>query len=126
MFRNIFNGLCSSRGGRVFVASAIGVLAGMEYWMSHRPGQPTGNAEALGVKNRPGVSRPRTDYFQIRRTKSELGYTFWVLQGFGRYRCFLLLDTWQEAIDEANLRLRAVPAREEHFAAAAAAAGGRR
>lgn len=46
--------------------------------------------------------------FSIKRTKSELGYTFWILQGFGRHKCFILCDTWQEAIEEANQRLRGV------------------
>ena len=46
--------------------------------------------------------------FSIKRTKSELGYTFWILQGFGHHKCFILCDTWQEAIAEANSRLRAV------------------
>ncbi len=50
--------------------------------------------------------RSRVCYFRIRRTKSELGYTFWILQGFDKHKCFVLFDTWQEAIDEANLRLR--------------------
>jgi hypothetical protein len=45
--------------------------------------------------------------FRIRRTRSEVGYTYWILQGFGKHKCFMLCDTWQEAIDEANLRLRA-------------------
>jgi hypothetical protein len=47
--------------------------------------------------------------FSIKRTKSELGYTFWILQGFGRHKCFILCDTWQEAIEEANRRLGAAP-----------------
>jgi hypothetical protein len=125
MFRNIFNGLCCNRPGRAFLAGAIGVLAGVEHLMSTRTGaaSTTGEPRVVKTKQGAGLSRPRTDYFQIRRTKSELGYTFWVLQGFGRCSCFLLFDTWQEAIDEANLRLKPVPAREEQFAAAAA--GGR-
>ena len=57
------------------------------------------------------LARPKQQArcFSIKRTKSELGYTFWILQGFGHYKCFILCDTWQEAIDEANRRLRAVP-----------------
>jgi len=50
--------------------------------------------------------RSRVCYFRIRRTKSELGYTFWILEGLDKHKCFVLFDTWQEAIDEANLRLR--------------------
>ena len=45
------------------------------------------------------------DRFSIRRTRSELGYTYWVLQGHGKYNGFTLFDTWQEAIDEAQRRI---------------------
>jgi len=55
----------------------------------------------------------RTRCFSIKRTKSELGYTFWILEGFGRHKCFILCDTWREAMDEANSRLRAVPASQK-------------
>jgi hypothetical protein len=51
--------------------------------------------------------------FSIKRTKSELGYTFWILEGFGRHKCFILCDTWQEAIEEANRRLGAAPAAQK-------------
>ena len=50
--------------------------------------------------------RSRVCYFRIRRTRSELGYTFWILEGLDKHKCFVLFDTWREAIDEANLRLR--------------------
>ena len=67
----------------LFVAGVAGVVAGM-------------------------LVKPKrsTRCFSIKRTKSELGYTFWILEGFGRHKCFILHDTWQEAIDEANMRLR--------------------
>lgn len=51
--------------------------------------------------------------FSIKRTKSELGYTFWILEGFGRHKCFILCDTWQEAIEEANRRLGAATAAQK-------------
>jgi len=50
----------------------------------------------------------RTDYFTIKRTRSELGYTYWVLQGHGKFASFTLFDTWREALDEANTRLKNV------------------
>jgi hypothetical protein len=62
----------------------------------------------LGMLSKP---KRRTRCFSIKRTKSEVGYTFWILEGFGRHKCFVLFDTWQEAIDEANRRLSARPLR---------------
>ena len=56
----------------------------------------------------------RQDYFKIRRTKFDMGmrrggleldYTYWVLQGFGKHRCFVLCDSWQEAMGQASARL---------------------
>jgi hypothetical protein len=60
----------------------------------------------VGLLSKPKKTPTRAaPHFRIRRTKSELGYTFWILQGFAKHKCFVLCDTWQEAIDEANLRL---------------------
>jgi hypothetical protein len=60
----------------------------------------------VGLLSKPLKRRPVARCFSIKRTKSEVGYTFWILEGFGRHKCFVLCDTWQEAIDEANRRLR--------------------
>ncbi len=70
------------------------MLAGVEHLLAVKPAQPLPRAA-------------RVDYFQIRRTRSEVGYTFWVLRGFGKYRGFTLFDTWQEAIDDAGRRISA-------------------
>jgi hypothetical protein len=63
----------------------------------------------IGARRRASASTvpARPLAFSIRRTRSEVGYTYWILQGFGKHKCYLLCDTWQEAIDEANVRLRA-------------------
>jgi hypothetical protein len=99
MLRRVFRGLCKSSNGLTLVAGAIGVLTGFERLMGGcarpRPDLPV----------RPLA--PRTGYFDIKRTRSELGYTYWVLHGFGQYRCFVLFDTWREAMDEAVVRVRA-------------------
>jgi hypothetical protein len=55
---------------------------------------------------------PRVDYFRVRRSGSALSSTYWILHGFGRHRCFILFDTWREAIDEALLRLGPAPVYE--------------
>jgi hypothetical protein len=112
MFRNILGGICRNRCGLVAIAGVIGVLTGIESLMcsrTHVKAGPVANASPLGRDR-----SKRQDYFRIRRTKFEigirrggveLGYTYWVLQGFGKHRCFVLCDTWQEAIEEATARL---------------------
>jgi len=87
------------------------VLTGIErmcsrtHLIARRPTNAEGRCRVVAV---------RQDYFKIRRTKFdmgtrrgglELGYTYWVLQGFGKHRCFVLCDTWQDAIGEVTARL---------------------
>ncbi len=111
MLQTLVRGLCRNSSGVILVAGAIGVLAGVEHLMSRRAlAQPsTGNKFK---RKRPGMPMA-LDRFSIRRTRSELGYTYWVLQGYGKYSGFALFDTWQEAIDEVQRRTSHFPAVEE-------------
>lgn len=118
MLRHLVRGLCRSTGGLTLVASAIGVLAGVEYFMSSRSAQQ----QPVERKRTNPVPAARVDYFTIRRTRFELGYTYWILQGFGKHKCFVLCDTWQEAMNEATLRLKTAPAPEEQLEAVAVGA----
>jgi hypothetical protein len=43
--------------------------------------------------------------FSIKRTKSEVGYVYWILEGYGKHKCFVLCDTWEEAMEQAKARL---------------------
>lgn len=70
--------------------------------------QPLATCKAPADRPAPAAQR---DFFSIKRTHSELGFTFWVLQGHGRFASFHLFDTWTEAINAADARLSA--AREE-------------
>ena len=101
MLRSFLRQVCRHAQGRVVMAGAIGVLSGIECLMSAKKTVPP------AVANVPidEVPKARTRCFEIRRTKSELGYTYWVLRGFGAFRCFELHDTWQEAMNEATGRL---------------------
>jgi hypothetical protein len=54
--------------------------------------------------------------FSIRRTKSELGYVYWVLQGFGKYSCYTLYDSWEEAIEGAKARIEEIDGRPQNAA----------
>lgn len=116
MFRSIFRGLCANLAGRMLVAGTIGVLTGVECLMSTRPRasrpKPVRSpAPRIDVNVSAPMVASRADYLKIYRTKSELGYTYWVLQGFGCYKCFVLFDSWREATADAANRVRemAVP-----------------
>lgn len=83
------------------VAGAIGVAAAVRHLWRNRAACLPADLEETVV---PPVRAGREDYFCIRRTQSELGYVYWVLQGHGQFRCFELYDTWREACDEAVSR----------------------
>ena len=104
MLHNVFRGLCRNRGGVILVAGAIGVLAGVKHLLS-RPAAPHGQSPTIPKSDisKSGLSKT-LDRFTIRRTQSELGYTYWVLQGYGQYTGFTLFDTWQEAVEEMTRR----------------------
>lgn len=105
MLQNMVRGLCRKSCGVVLVAGAIGVLAGVERFLSAGELVP-----ARTYDSRRSPVEPRTaDRFSIRRTRSELGYTYWVLQGHGKYRGFALFDSWQEAMDEVQRRFAISP-----------------
>ncbi len=50
----------------------------------------------------------RANYFEITKSRGTVQQAKWVLQGFGRYQCFLLFDSWQEAMDQASFRLESL------------------
>lgn len=102
MLQNILRGLCRNSGGLILVAGAIGVLSGVKHFLAPPFAVPS-QASAGPERKRPGMPKP-LDRFTIRRTQSELGYTYWVLQGYGHYAGFTLFDTWQEAMDEVRRR----------------------
>lgn len=54
---------------------------------------------------RSAVQRGGDRQFSIKRTKSEVGYVYWILEGYGKHKCFVLCDTWEEAMEQAKSRL---------------------
>lgn len=109
MLQNVVRGLCRHSGGVMLVAGTIGVLAGVKHLMSSSRA-----AAAQPVIIRPQPARAKSvDRFSIRRTQSELGYTYWVLQGHGQHRGFALFDSWQEAMDEAQRRINTAASVQE-------------
>ena len=103
--RRFLNGICTTSTGLRVIVGAVGVLTTVHRLMQ---------ASASPCDDRPASAEPqsipapgRTHYFQIRRTQSDLGCAYWVLQGFGKFRCYELYDTWREASDEAHRRFEA-------------------
>ena len=100
--------------GLLLVAGAVGVLVAVQRLIETQ----TVHAES-GSPSHSNPHRHGSDYFRIRRTKSEIGYVYWVLQGYGQFRCYELYDTWREASDEAVRRVEMKqPWADYEFAAA--------
>lgn len=97
------------------IAGAVGVLAGLQHLLCAKDrarcdSELLGPADAVPVSTAERADKTRRDYFSIRRTKSELGYVYWILQGHGEFQCFVLFDSWREAVDEAVRRVLAFSA----------------
>jgi hypothetical protein len=104
--KRLLNGLFMAAGAAVL---AVGVLVAVETLLSKRPkynlpvaAPPPIEPLALPVEEK----APRN--FSIKRTKSEVGFVYWILQGYGRYKCFILCDTWDEAMEQAKARMSQV------------------
>jgi hypothetical protein len=95
------------------MAGAVGVLAGLQHLLSPkariRSGSDTVRPRSASRQSALELPETKRDYFSIRRTKSELGYVYWVLHGYGEFQCFVLFDTWREAMDEALRRVSEYP-----------------
>ncbi len=69
-------------------------------------------AARIAGESRPCALKPaqrsaepvRRDYFVITKMRGSCGPQKWVLQGFGRFECLLLFDSWREAMDQACFR----------------------
>ena len=106
----LINGLSRHRTGIALLSGAATLLEGVERALSTRPAVPRTPDPV------PALEKPcRTSYFTIKQTRSELGYVYWVLQGFGCYQSFALFDTWREAMDAAQARVEASRAEEKRL-----------
>jgi hypothetical protein len=117
--KSLLGGLLIAAGVAVL---AVGVLAGVEVLLqnsSRRPRrleQPEPEpAPSQPTAEIPSPLLPKQDAgrnFSIKRTKSEVGYVYWILEGYGKYKCFILCDTWDEAVAQAKARLAELDAVE--------------
>jgi hypothetical protein len=99
----------------VFGAGVVGVLAGVERLLQNSvPARVPARAARAEAEVMPATEEPaaaeslKTErHFSIKRTKSEVGYVYWILEGYGKYKCFVLCDSWDEAVAQAKARLAA-------------------
>ena len=110
--RRFLGGLFKATGALVLAAGVVGVLvcAGRAVAQQKRNKLKKRAVEHLLLTPpatatvRPADAVQRK--FSIKRTKSEVGYVYWILEGYGEHKCFVLCDTWQEAVQQAKLRLQ--------------------
>jgi hypothetical protein len=122
--KRLISGLFTVTGARML---GVGVLAGMERLLSNpnrsrRSGRVASNEAAAhnvpppppaaklepaeSAAPKPAPEEPKAArHFSIKRTKSEVGFVYWILEGHGRYKCFILCDTWDEAVAHAKAKL---------------------
>jgi hypothetical protein len=99
----------------VFGAGVVGVLAGVERLLQNSvPARAPEVKQPATVEDVPATEEPvaaeslKTErHFSIKRTKSEVGYVYWILEGYGKYKCFVLCDSWDEAVAQAKAKLAA-------------------
>lgn len=96
--KRLIRSMASTRGGLALLGGMTMVLVGMERLLTTR----------TVVAPLPQTPRrgPDAHCFRISQTRSDLGYVYWVAQGFGCYRSFALFDTWAEAMEHVNSVLR--------------------
>jgi hypothetical protein len=132
--KNLLGGLLIAAGVAVL---AVGVLAAAEVLLqnpnrrsrrseSEKKSSDVAVPEAVPqlTVEAPSPLAPKKDAarnFSIKRTKSEVGYVYWILEGYGKYKCFILCDTWDEAVEQAKAKLAEIDAAELPQAMAARA-----
>ena len=116
----ILRGLIVASGAMVCVAGAIAFAGRRSRRGLVDPGRcgcAAQNASSANLEWKPPLDeksvhivQQRQDFFSLTRSRSKDSLPRWVLQGFGRHQCFLLFDSWQEAIDQANFRVESLAA----------------
>jgi hypothetical protein len=114
MFGRVVSNLCRDRYGLTVVASAIGVLTGIESILTSR------NRAAKALRNpvtpepiaQASAREPLRQRFKITQTRSELGYVYWVVRDSSANPSYALFDSWREAMDEVANRLNVAAAQQ--------------
>jgi hypothetical protein len=107
--KSVVSGLSRKRGGIALLLGISTLLTGVERWLAprSRTSKPAAAPACQTAEKR--IRELGEHYFKISQTRSEVGFVYWVLQGFGCYDSFALFDTWREAMDGANQRLASPP-----------------
>lgn len=113
--KRVFAGLFIATGA---VVLAIGVLACAERLLANDPKRsrhrrheddaiapPAAVPAPMRAATTAMTGKPAQRNFTIRRTKSEVGFVYWMLEGHGRYKCFILCDSWAEAVEQGQARM---------------------
>ena len=105
--KSLLHGLFITSGA---VVLAVGALVTVERLLAdphRRRVRPAGNPESPAAPQPSIVAPERSKQrnFSIKRTKSEVGFVYWILEGYGAYKCFILCDTWDEAVAQAQLKM---------------------
>jgi hypothetical protein len=108
VFKRLIHSFSRHRSGIVLLSGAAALLSGVERALaprtaSDRPRSQTPLPNAQPVQT--PAADPSADGFKIYRSKTDLGYAYWVLQGRGCFQSFSLFDTWEQAMQEAERRL---------------------
>ena len=93
---NIFRALCIAAGIAAAAAEVIRRGAKQKSKMA--------SPERCKPDPHPAAAGKGRDYFSITKSRGHVNPK-WVLQGFGRFECFLLFDSWREAMDQACFRI---------------------
>jgi hypothetical protein len=99
LLRRLARSVLVTSGAVVLVVGVTAALVMLDHLRHSAPVRKTPSQRPKTV-----VKGERSDYFEVRRTRSELGYTYWILKGHGAFQCFELFDTWKEAVTEASVR----------------------
>jgi hypothetical protein len=90
----------------VLAAGVAGLLVGVKLLLTPKR---TSYTRALPAVTPAAPGKPESlkadRHFSIKRTRSEVGYVYWILEGYGQYKCFVLCDSWDEAVAQAKARL---------------------
>ncbi len=116
MFKGIVGGLLMATGALVLAAGVVGLIVVVERLLDNRERDRDKEPRPSSPETAP-LARPKAQpHFSIKRTKSEVGYIYWILEGHGKYKCFVLCDSWEEAIEQAKSRMGAETAETQEFA----------
>ena len=91
-------------GTAVLVASALALRSKAKTQRTAAHGACCKSASPGMADQQKSTAAPR-EHFRISRVRSNTGPQQWTLEGHGRYQCFLLFDTWAQAVEQATFRL---------------------